>query len=159
MVFDDKELHKLIIVKKFAIDKQLESSYIQMLCGFNTIKQTKKVRVYKDNGVRDDLAIQFNKIVFDNKKDIHTQIKKTLQTSDYCIAISELEKFSLPISDFFTSNIIESWNQKFGIQLMGFELYSFFGKYNITPFGIHDDKEHTILIYIGPNKFKIFSWE
>ena len=159
MFLNKENISKLIISNKFVKAKELEYAFYTMLKQFDNIIHSKKIRVYKDNGVRDDLSLQLNKTSFLNVEDLHKFLSKEFKATDYCVAISEIEKYSHKISDFFISNIIHEWSKNLGEQLLGFELYSFLGKYKITPFGIHDDKEHTILVHLGPNPMYLYCWE
>lgn len=159
MLFNKENISKLQICKRFANAKELEIEFYKMLRHFDNINQSKKIRVYKDNGVRDDLSLQLNKTFFLNFKDLNVFLSQEFNAVNYCVAISDIEKYSHTISDFFISKIIADWSKNLGEQLLGFELYSFLGKYKITPFGIHDDKEHTILVHIGPNPMRLYCWE
>ncbi len=159
MLFNKENISKLQICKGFAKAKELEIEFYKMLRHFDNINQSKKIRVYKDNGVRDDLSLQLNKTFFSNFKDLNIFLSQEFNAVNYCVAISDIEKYTHTISDFFISKIIADWSKNLGEQLLGFELYSFLGKYKITPFGIHDDKEHTILVHIGPNPMRLYCWE
>ena len=156
--FKDQNLKKEFIIKGFSNSDFLLKAFKEMLLNQGSIQKTKKVRVFKNKGVRDDLSLKYQSLKMTKEDDIKDYFKSELLLENYCIALSQIEKYSNEISDYFTEHIIDEWNKEYGNQTMGFELYSFFGEYDTTPFGVHKDQEHTILIHIGPNPAKVFCW-
>ena len=158
-IFNGKTLKKEFVIKDFANHESLLRDFKQMLVTQSSISNVKKVRVYKDKGVRDDLALEYQSLKYNSKDDVNTFFKNNLSLKNYCIALSQIEKYTIGISNFFSQKIFSDWNSEYGKQIMGFELYSFFGSYDMTPFGVHKDHEHTLLVHVGPSVLQVFCWD
>lgn len=154
-IFNNKAQEKVFHIKSFEDSKKLTLLFNDALNNISLLPSYKKsIRVFIGKSVRDDLSYRLQN--FDFRKGFKNVFKQEINGDQFCVALNQLEKYSKKLSSYFTSNIINLWSEKFGHQILGYELYSFLGKYKLTPFGFHIDNENTFLLHIGPNPLTIY---
>lgn len=154
-IFDYNSQEKVFHINSFEDGGKLALLFNDVLFNISLLPNYKKsIRVFIKTAVRDDLAFKLQR--FDFRKDLENIFEQETNCKQFCIALNQIEKYSKNLSSYFTSKIINQWNEKFGNQILGYELYSFFGKYKSTPFGYHIDNENTFLLHIGPNPLTIY---
>jgi len=108
------------------------------------------IRLFKNNGRRDDLLDKLYSEGLDENPPLEDQLDNLLG-GDYCIALNYLNAWSKELRDYFCEVFVEPWIDRYGATLSGVDVYAFIGKYKSTPFGLHKDDEHTFLIGCGKN--------
>lgn len=134
----------------------------QIFIDFNKIPATNyydALRVFDaNNGIRLDLN---EKLIKHNKTQIHDLnlfFQEITGLSKYCIALKEITKLSDDLEKILQKYVIKHFINYFGVPLGGFEAYLFIGNYGYTPFGIHKDKEESLLLNLGTSSKDVWIW-
>lgn len=117
------------------------------------------LRVFdENNGIRVDLAEKVIAHTSDAIPDFDIWIQHTTGLKKYCIALKEITRWNYKLDKILYHTFVKPYIRHFGIPLGGFEFYCFIGNYGFTPFGIHSDQEHSLLINLGPTPKYIWTW-
>ena len=116
-------------------------------------------RVFINNGTRDDLGYMISNSPPEKKERLDFWLKRITGADSYCAVINGINGWSDYLAEFININFNKEWINTFGIPSNGIDVYTFIGKYEITPFGIHKDKEHTFLYHLGPGVKKAWLWD
>lgn len=136
---------------RVAIEKTFEN--------FNTELKVPKLRVFFNNGQREDLKFEFlskQKCKNQNISEWVSQI--TGQNDNFCLVVNGISAWSELLHNYIVEHIVEPWINVRGRNFKPFDAYTFLGKYSTTPFGIHTDEEDSILLHLGPNKKIVYYW-
>lgn len=127
-----------------------------VLEAFTSISESAELpalRVYVDNGQRFDLFDAGRLVGLDGPMERSTaeaRIRASLGHKRFCMTLNGLTKWSSNLDRFVCAELIEPLFQLSGWRGRGVDTYSFIGNYGFTPFGIHDDNDHSLLIHLGP---------
>jgi hypothetical protein len=118
-----------------------------------------KARLFKNAGKRLDLRAA----LFVNGKraagTLDEWVRSVLPDDEYCFALNGVSAWNEDLSDSVFDNVVLPIVQTLGAPTRGFDVYLFSGRYELTPFGIHEDGEDSILIHLGPGAKTAFVWE
>ncbi|WP_062271129.1 cupin domain-containing protein [Endozoicomonas arenosclerae] len=94
----------------------------------------------------------------DQSNNLEKYLKNLLSSNKFCLSIDALSSYCDIFSESILESIISPLSKRLDIN-QGIDIYSFIGNYGLTPFGIHDDFDHTLLFHIGPGKKTAYIWE
>ena len=118
-----------------------------------------KARLFKNAGKRLDLLAA----LFINGKraagTLDEWVRSVLPDDEYCFALNGVSAWNEDLSDSVFDNVVRPIVRTLGTPTQGFDVYLFSGRYELTPFGIHDDGEDSILIHLGPGLKTALVWE
>lgn len=118
-----------------------------------------KARLFKNAGKRLDLLAA----LFVNGKraagTLDEWVRSVLPDDEYCFALNGVSAWNEDLSDSVFDNVVRPIVRTLGTPTQGFDVYLFSGRYELTPFGIHDDGEDSILIHLGPGLKTALVWE
>jgi hypothetical protein len=119
-----------------------------------------QIRVFDERGgIRMDL---FELLVSKSGSPIDSLcqwIPESLGISQFCVAFKNITRYEPELEHLLYHTLVRPYIQQFGIPGGGFEFYTFIGNYGHTPFGIHKDAEHSLLINLGPGVKKVWVWK
>ena len=116
-------------------------------------------RVFINGGTRDDFGSKLSNNPPRNDESLEDWLKRITLQDSFCAVLNGINGWSEFISDFVNRSFNIPWVAQFGIPSKGVDVYCFMGRYSITPFGIHLDKEHTFLYHLGPGNKKAWVWD
>lgn len=116
-------------------------------------------RVFINNGTRDDLGFRVSNNPPKGDEGLENWLKRITEAESFCAVINGVNGWSESISSRIFRDFSMEWVNTFGIPSQGVDVYTFMGKYNITPFGIHKDREHTFLYHLGPGIKNAWLWD
>lgn len=141
--------------------------YSEEFCGnvqkaflqFERQHSTPLLRIYVNNGHRYDLLQSITGSELGNelsKFDFETALRNTLKNDKFCITVNGLTRWNSSIDHDVRNKIVNSLIDEFGLPARGIDSYAFIGNYGYTPFGIHDDDDHSMLFHMGPGSKKVW---
>jgi hypothetical protein len=89
---------------------------------------------------------------------LSNHISNTLGFKEFCITFNGLTKWSEHFTGELQKIFVQEIFSEIGIPYGGCDFYSFIGNYGFTPFGVHDDDDHSLLIHLGPEKKNVYVW-
>ncbi|MBG9691493.1 MULTISPECIES: hypothetical protein [Lysinibacillus] len=129
-----------------------------------TISQFKKsddkpiLRVFTDNGQRYDLLEKIKSTTFLPEADLDSWIKETIGYDEYCLTINGITKWNNQLHTILTTEIVNKVVESVGVPLAGVDTYAFIAKGGYTPFGIHEDPDHSLIFHLGPDEKHVWIW-
>lgn len=122
------------------------------------ISRRPRMRIFASNGTRDDFVSRFlsTPAVVDISLREHLEY---LWPKGYCVAVNDISCWCQYIHNYVERNFTSHWMNRFGEPVGGIDIYSFVGRYDRTPFGIHKDDEDSYLFNLGPGLKRVFLWE
>jgi hypothetical protein len=115
-------------------------------------------RLFIDGGTRDDLSEMVTRCPKPPGVQTYDWLKEVTGSSSFCLALNGINGLSDKIDGFVRHAFNARWIEQIGMPLGGIDTYCFIGKYPITPFGIHTDREHTFLYHLGPGHKNAWLW-
>ena len=116
-------------------------------------------RVFINNGTRDDFGYSVSNNPPREDEILSEWLERITGASNFCAVINGINGWSDSLSKKIQRDFNKEWVEKYGIPSQGIDVYSFMGRYNLTPFGIHKDQEHTFLYHLGPGIKKAWVWD
>lgn len=115
-------------------------------------------RVFINNGTRDDFGYSISNNPPQDGESLHHWLERITDAESFCAVINGINGWSDNLATRIKRDFNDEWVKNFGIPSQGIDVYTFMGKYNLTPFGIHKDQEHTFLYHLGPGIKKAWVW-
>lgn len=116
-------------------------------------------RVFINGGTRDDFGFMLSNNPPRGDETLEGWLKRITDQDHFCAVLNGINGWSEYISNFVNEKFNLPWVERFGVPSKGVDVYCFMGRYSITPFGIHLDKEHTFLYHLGPGNKKAWIWD
>lgn len=116
-------------------------------------------RVFINNGTRDDFGALVSNFPPEQNEHLDDWLKRITCEDSFCVVLNGINAWSDDISKKIHSEFTLPWISRYGIPSQGVDVYAFMGKYKLTPFGIHKDKEHTFLFHLGPGIKLAWVWD
>jgi hypothetical protein len=146
-------------VASFAAEAEWIRGRIEHCCRhFAQHDSIPKFRVFVDNGNRTDLAVRLRGTAMRSEETMHQWISRAVGSDRYCLAFNGITAWDEPLARYVSRRIVSPIVKALGSPTRGFDVYLFAGKYDITPFGIHRDREPSILIHLGPAQKVALVW-
>lgn len=115
-------------------------------------------RLFINGGTRDDLSEVVTRRPKPPGVQTYDWLKEITESSSFCLALNGINGLSDKIDAFVRRAFNARWIEQIGMPSGGIDTYCFIGKYPITPFGIHTDREHTFLYHLGPGQKNAWLW-
>lgn len=116
-------------------------------------------RVFINNGTRDDFGYSVSNHPPREDESLSEWLERITGASSFCAVINGLNGWSDSLAQKINRDFNKEWVEKYSIPSQGIDVYSFMGRYSLTPFGIHKDQEHTFLYHLGPGIKKAWVWD
>jgi hypothetical protein len=115
-------------------------------------------RVFVDGGLRFDLVEKIQRTKYNALQDIDSWAQEIIGASKYCLALNGVSRWSDDLHNEIAESIIEPLVEQHGLPIGGVESYIFAGDYDYTPFGIHEDPDHSLILHLGPGVKDLWIW-
>lgn len=142
------------ITEPDSLRRDIESAFA-LMTRFSERKP--RLRVFTNGGTRDDLATQFLRTPIGETQSLEYHLDSLLG-ENYCLAVNDIASWSASAYSTVTSKFVERWIDRFGESVGGLDVYSFVGRYPVTPFGIHKDDEDSYIVNLGPSEKVVHVW-
>jgi Cupin superfamily protein len=116
------------------------------------------LRFYIDGGQRFGLIERFVASALRSPSPLEQHIADTLGASSFCVTLNGLTKWSDSFTHRMQRQFVQEIFARTGPPYGGCDFYSFIGNYGWTPFGVHDDDDHSLLIQLGPGSKSVYLW-
>jgi len=116
-------------------------------------------RVFINNGTRDDFGYSVSNHPPYDEENLNEWLQRITGATSFCAVINGINGWSDTLSERINRDFNRQWVSRYGIPSQGIDVYTFMGKYRLTPFGIHKDQEHTFLYHLGPGIKKAWVWD
>ena len=150
--------NKITFIKGFTHShKQLLNAVTGACKKFANAIQAPKIRLYINGGNNlacTDRLLSYNIPV----GGLQPWLNKISKGAEYCLTVNGISAWSDEIANYVYDVLINPILKCAGVPLRGFDTYIFSGKYEFTPFGIHEDPEYSYLLHLGPNSKDAFVW-
>jgi hypothetical protein len=81
------------------------------------------------------------------------------ESREYCVTLNGISAWSEEFFYHVQRHILQPLYEALGeMPAAGADFYAFFGNYGYTPFGIHDDTDHSLLWHLGPGIKTAYVW-
>ena len=127
---------------------------------FSTLdrKDPPLVRVFVDAGLRYDLAARLIASPSPVSCSLDRWIASRIGHRRYCLTLNGLTRWSEDFHLLMQSTFVNPLFAAIGAPPGGADFYAFLGNYGRTPFGIHQDADHSLLLHLGPNVKYAYVW-
>ncbi|MCA1065305.1 hypothetical protein QTG56_07460 [Rossellomorea sp. AcN35-11] len=116
-------------------------------------------RVFIDNGQRYDLLEKLWNTHFDEEADLDDWIQETIGYEEYCFTFNGVMKWNDRLHTRMTSEVIKPIIDDVGVPMAGVDAYAFIANAGYTPFGIHEDPDHSLIFHLGPDEKHVWIWK
>lgn len=130
----------------------------EILRGFGSEPDSPAFRLFVDNGNRTDLATALRRSPMSAMETFHQWVSRIVGAQEYCLAFNGVTAWDEPLASYVVKNIVQPIVDVLGIPTRGFDVYLFAGSYGLTPFGVHRDREPSILLHLGPAPKPAMVW-
>ncbi|KDM91124.1 hypothetical protein [Photobacterium galatheae] len=155
-----QELKKFCVIQN-AITNH-EDVFFQLKQVFTTFSESNipRARVWIDGGQRYTAADDLVSKSISQIANLELFLKETLSSEKFCITLNGLSSYSEVLSSAIVAHILHPIFAQAGkTPNCGTDVYSFIGNYGFTPFGVHDDQDHSLLFHVGPEPKIAYIWE
>src|SRR5699024_10249985 len=82
--------------------------------------------------------------------DLDNWIQNTIGEDKYTVTFNGITKWNNEFHELVTNEVINPIVDNIGVPLSGIDTYAFMANHGYTPFGVHDDLDHSLIFHIGP---------
>src|SRR5699024_6621508 len=76
----------------------------------------------------------------------------------YTVTFNGITKWNNEFHELVTNEVINPIVDNIGVPLSGIDTYAFMANHGYTPFGVHDDLDHSLIFHIGPKPKHVWIW-
>lgn len=120
--------------------------------------ETPVLRIFVDRGLRYDLQPRLLEGVSRRGRSFESWIQRQIGYEKFCLTLNGVTRWSEPLHRLLQKRFINPLIAAFGAPIGGIDFYCFVGNYGPTPFGIHNDAEHSLLLHLGPDPKTVYLW-
>jgi hypothetical protein len=159
VLFDGVWVDAPRLTRQFSSDTTWILSRIeQIFRGFGSARQAPAFRVFVENGERTDLAVKLRRSPMLETEGFDQWAPRVIGTDEYCLAFNGVTAWDEPLAAYVSEEFVRPIVRVAGLPTRGFDVYLFAGRYQMTPFGIHRDREPSILLHLGPAPKQAHIW-
>lgn len=130
----------------------------QILRGFGSQAEAPAFRLFVENGNRTDLGTSLRRSPMGRGEAFHQWVPRVIGRNEYCLAFNGVTAWDDTLAAYIVENIVRPIVDIMGTPTRGFDVYLFAGCYKLTPFGVHRDREPSILLHLGPAPKPTMVW-
>jgi len=90
--------------------------------------------------------------------DLDNWIQNTIGEDKYTVTFNGITKWNNEFHELVTNEVINPIVDNIGVPLSGIDTYAFMANHGYTPFGVHDDLDHSLIFHIGPKPKHVWIW-
>ncbi|MFJ7941157.1 hypothetical protein ACIQYG_22085 [Peribacillus sp. NPDC096622] len=117
------------------------------------------LRVFVDNGQRYDLLEKIRNTTYNSDADMDNWIQETIGFKEYCLTFNGVTKWNDTLHTQLTTEVVRPIVDNIGVPLAGIDAYAFVANAGYTPFGIHEDPDHSLIFHLGPDEKHVWIWK
>jgi hypothetical protein len=129
-----------------------------MFGSFGSSTEPPILRVYVDKGQRFDLAAKLAAAPAGGVRSFERRLAGIIGHKKFCVTLNGLTRWSELFHLLMQGRFIKPLFATSGFPSGGADFYAFIGNYGHTPFGIHDDEEHSLLLHLGAREKLVYLW-
>jgi len=123
------------------------------------LDQPPNARAWVDGGQRYTINDGLIDLAQETHMALPTRLAKAAGSEKYCVTLNGLSAwdpwFALETQRLMLDPLFEELG---GGPAAGVDFYTFLGNYGFTPFGVHDDLDHSLLWHLGPHSKIAYVW-
>jgi len=129
-----------------------------MFLKFNTL-EVPQIRAWVDGGQRYTVIDKLIELTEQKDKSLIKRLADATDSNEFCVTFNGLTSWCTNFAKKTQKEILDPLFKIFGdSSKFGTDFYTFFGNYGYTPFGVHDDTDHSLLWHLGPSSKKAYIW-
>ncbi|XBS71528.1 hypothetical protein ABK905_11740 [Acerihabitans sp. KWT182] len=118
-----------------------------------------QVRAWVGKGERYTVADELIKLASRAELGLERRLARASASERFCVALNGLSAWCADFALRMQTRMLEPLFLALGeAPQAGADFYSFFGNYGYTPFGVHDDTDHSLLWHLGPSPKTAYVW-
>jgi hypothetical protein len=129
-----------------------------MFTAFQGAPEPPSLRVFVDAGLRYDLLENLVARGGRGRLPLEQWLGRRIGHDRFCVTLNGLTQWSEPFHLEMQRKLLAPLFEACGPPSLGTEFYAFVGNYGYTPFGIHEDPDHSLLIHLGPEPKMAWIW-
>jgi hypothetical protein len=129
-----------------------------MFSGFAYGAEPPVLRVYVSRGQRFDLEAKLVSAKRDSSVSFEQWIARVIGHKRFCVTLNGLTRWNDSFHPMLHQRFVRPLLKVTGTPVGGLDFYAFIGNYGFTPFGIHDDGEHSFLLHLGDETKYAYLW-
>ncbi|CCQ94338.1 hypothetical protein CULT_1810002 [[Clostridium] ultunense Esp] len=147
-----------LIPKMLQKPNEIELMLKQALHKVHSSSERAIMRVFVDNGQRYDLLEKLRNTPYKMNEDLEKWIIKTIGKDEYTVTFNGITKWNDDMHIALMNEIIQPIVENIGVPYAGVDTYAFIANAGYTPFGIHDDRDHSLIFHLGPSVKHCWIW-
>ncbi|WP_345242076.1 hypothetical protein [Pontibacillus salipaludis] len=170
LVFDVNWMDRLLKatndLKDYALIPNMlhDSEYIsnELRAAISNISDEKEkaiLRMFVDNGQRYDLQDKLQNTPYNPEVNLDSWLQESIGYKNYCFTFNGIIKWNNHLHTQLTKEVVRPIIDSVGVPLAGLDTYAFFANSGYTPFGIHEDPDHSLIFHLGPNEKHVWIWK
>ncbi|WP_010648710.1 cupin domain-containing protein [Oceanobacillus massiliensis] len=116
------------------------------------------MRVFVEGGQNPQLLEELRNTKFDPNWDLDQWIQKTLGKNEYTTTFNGVSRWHDRLHSVITEEVVNPITKNVGELLSGIDTYAFMANSGYTPFGVHDDHDHSLIFHLGPKEKHVWIW-
>ena len=118
-----------------------------------------RVRAWVDGGQRYTITDEVIRLAAQPDLELPERLALAAGAERYCVTFNGLSAWCPEFAHQLQQQMLEPLFAALdGEPAAGCDFYAFFGRYGYTPFGVHDDNDHSLLWHLGPNPKVAYVW-
>ncbi len=137
----------------------LQDSLLSALEQINSSDEKAILRVFVDRGQRFDLLEKLRSANFSRSESLDEWIQRTIGSAHYCVTVNGITKWNERLHCDLAENVIRPLTAELGGLFSGVDSYAFIANHDYTPFGIHEDRDDSLIFHLGPRTKEVWICE
>ncbi|WP_338844709.1 hypothetical protein V8J88_13775 [Massilia sp. W12] len=123
------------------------------------VTELPRVRAWVDGGQRYTITDKLVQLAQEPDLDVESRLAQACESEQFCVTFNGLSAWSQEFAQMMQQEMLRSLFQAMnGVPHAGCDFYAFIGNYGFTPFGVHDDLDHSLLWHLGPGVKHAYLW-
>ncbi|WP_129308300.1 hypothetical protein [Streptomyces sp. L2] len=115
-------------------------------------------RVFAGDGQRIDLLERLSHCDPDPALDFEQWLSQVLGEDAFCLALNGVPSWDDDLHEVLTAGVVRPLVEAWGVPAGGLDFYAFMANAGQTPFGVHADREPSLLLHLGPAAKECLIW-
>lgn len=125
---------------------------------FATSTNRPVARVFVGHGQRVDLLERLSHCDPEPALGFEEWLSEVLGEDAFCLALNGVPSWDDDLHEVLTAGVVRPLIEAIGVPVGGLDFYSFIANAGQTPFGVHADREPSLLLHLGPADKECLVW-
>ncbi|MFJ3310460.1 hypothetical protein ACIPSA_47335 [Streptomyces sp. NPDC086549] len=125
---------------------------------FSSSTQRPVARVFTCDGQRVDLLERLSHRAPNPALGFEQWLAEVLGEKEFCLAVNGVPSWDDDLHQVLTAGVVTPLLEELGVPVGGLDFYAFLANAGHTPFGVHADREPSLLLHLGPADKECLIW-